>query len=379
MRARRLVFAALFTLFAAAVSPSTAHAAPDTAASAAGVTLPSQVLDALQRDLGLSAAEVQTRLANEAAADDVTSQMQEELGASFAGAWLAGDEGILTVAVTDQAESDEVRAAGAVPTVVSRSEHHLDAVQAALDRSESSAPASVSGWFVDVTTNTVVVETGPDGVSAAQGFVAQTGVDAAAVRVEVTDEQPQLFYDVRGGDAYYTPQFRCSIGFSVRGGFTTAGHCGRTGTTTSGYNRVAQGSFGGSVFPGNDYAWVRVNSNWVPRGVVNNYRGGTVAVRGSTVAAIGASVCRSGSTTGWRCGTIQARNQTVRYPQGTVNGLTRTSACAEGGDSGGSFISGNQAQGMTSGGSGNCTFGGTTFFQPLNPTLSRFGLTLVTS
>ncbi|HEY8544187.1 MAG TPA: trypsin-like serine protease, partial [Acidimicrobiales bacterium] len=61
-----------------------------------------------------------------------------------------------------------------------------------------------------------------------------------------------------------------------------------------------------------------------------------------------------------------------------VYGLTRTSACAEGGDSGGSFISGNQAQGMTSGGSGNCTFGGTTFFQPVNEVLSRYGLTLVT-
>ncbi len=52
--------------------------------------------------------------------------------------------------------------------------------------------------------------------------------------------------------------------------------------------------------------------------------------------------------------------------------------CAEPGDSGGSFISGSQAQGVTSGGSGNCTYGGTTYFQPVNEILRVYGLTLVT-
>lgn len=73
-----------------------------------------------------------------------------------------------------------------------------------------------------------------------------------------------------------------------------------------------------------------MNASWVPRPIVNGYGQGNVTVRGSTEAAVGASVCRSGSTTGWRCGTLQAKNQTVRYAQGTVFGLTRTSACAQG-------------------------------------------------
>jgi streptogrisin C len=90
-------------------------------------------------------------------------------------------------------------------------------------------------------------------------------------------------------------------------------------------------------------------------------------------------VCRSGRTTGWRCGTILGRNETVNYPQGAVSGLTRSNACAEGGDSGGSWISGNQAQGVTSGGSGNCSSGGTTWFQPVNEILGVYGLTLVTT
>ena len=100
---------------------------------------------------------------------------------------------------------------------------------------------------------------------------------------------------------------------------------------------------------------------------------------GNTEAPVGAAICRSGSTTGTRCGVIQAKNQTVNYPEGAVTGLTRTNVCAEGGDSGGPWLSGDQAQGVTSGGSGNCTTGGTTFFQPLNEILAVNNLTLVVS
>jgi len=53
--------------------------------------------------------------------------------------------------------------------------------------------------------------------------------------------------------------------------------------------------------------------------------------------------------------------------------------CAEPGDSGGSWLSANQAQGVTSGGSGNCSTGGTTYYQEINPILATYGLTLITS
>lgn len=62
-----------------------------------------------------------------------------------------------------------------------------------------------------------------------------------------------------------------------------------------------------------------------------------------------------------------------------MTGLTRTDVCAEAGDSGGPWLSGDQAQGVTSGGSGDCTVGGTTFFQPVNEILQNNGLTLVTT
>ncbi|HTF08361.1 MAG TPA: S1 family peptidase, partial [Asanoa sp.] len=205
------------------------------------------------------------------------------------------------------------------------------------------------------------------------------GLEAADVAVGHSAEQAAPLYNIRGGDAYYMGGGRCSVGLSVNGGFVTAGHCGTPGTTTQGFNQVAQGTFQGSSFPGNDYAWVSVNSNWTPQPWVNNYSGGNVTVAGSTEAAVGASICRSGSTTGWHCGTVAAKNQTVNYSQGSVSGLTRTNVCAEPGDSGGGWMSGQQGQGVTSGGSGNCTSGGTTYFQPVNEILSAFGLTLRTS
>jgi len=327
---------------------------------------------AMQRDLNLTADEVLVRLAKEDAAARVERKVRVDLGASFGGAWLTAHDQQLVVAITDAGAADRVRALGARPRVVARSARQLGTAKARLDLSK--APAGVAGWYVDVTTNTVVVLAAASAMADAAGFVAGSGADPAAVRIQASAEQPRLLYDLRGGDAYYPGNTRCSIGFSVTGGFVTAGHCGGVGTPTVGVNGVAQGTVAGSSFPGVDYGWVAVNANWTPTPQVNA-SGGT-PVEGSQEAVVGASVCRSGSTTGTRCGVIQAKNATVNYVQGTVRGLTRTTACAEGGDSGGSWLSGLQAQGVTSGGSGNCTNGGITYFQPLLPILAAYGLTL---
>ncbi|MEV0733232.1 S1 family peptidase, partial [Polymorphospora sp. NPDC050346] len=346
-----------------------ALAAPVDAPAADAVSV--EILAAMQRDLGLTAPQAEARLAADAKAARTEQSLRGTLGASYGGTWLAAGNEVV-VGVTDAAAAERVRAAGATPRVVAASEAALTAVKDGLDAHSTGAPKSVTGWYVDVTTNTVVVEALPGAAAEAASFVAASGVKADRVRVDATAQAPQPYYDVRGGDAYYIGTGRCSIGFSVVGGFVTAGHCGRAGQAVSGHNRVAMGTIAGSSFPGNDYGWVRTNSNWTPRGIVNRYNGTNVAVRGSTESAVGASICRSGSTTGWRCGTVQAKNQTVSYPQGQVGGLTRTNACAQGGDSGGSWLSGNQAQGVTSGGSGNCTTGGTTFFQPLREILSVY-------
>ncbi|NJQ05156.1 S1 family peptidase [Streptomyces lonarensis] len=362
--------------FALVPSQASANDTMTERAEAAVADLPAGVLDAMERDLGLSEQEAGLQLVAEHDASLLGETLSADLDA-FAGSWLTeGTE--LVVATTSEAEAAEITEAGATAEVVDHTLAELDSVKDALDQAaESYDTTDAPVWYVDVTTNGVVLLTSD--VTEAEGFVEAAGVNAAAVDIQTSDEQPQAFYDLVGGDAYYMGGGRCSVGFSVTQGstpgFATAGHCGTVGTSTTGYNQAAQGTFEESSFPGDDMAWVSVNSDWNTTPTVNE---GEVTVSGSTEAAVGASVCRSGSTTGWHCGTIQQHNTSVTYPEGTITGVTRTSVCAEPGDSGGSYISGSQAQGVTSGGSGNCTSGGTTYHQPINPLLSAYGLDLVT-
>ncbi|MFI7599274.1 ricin-type beta-trefoil lectin domain protein [Actinoplanes sp. NPDC049681] len=337
------------------------------------------MVQAMRRDLHLTDDQIAARLATEAAAPVVEKRLRGLLGGTFAGAWIPTGADRLTVATTDARRAAQIRAAGAVPVIARRSDRDLAAARAKLDRNAAAARGSaVRGWYVDTPANSVVVMAKPGAAAQARKFAADSG--AGAVTVVDVAEQPRPVYDIRGGDQYViNGNTLCSVGFSVAGGFVSAGHCGGVNSPTLGYNNVAQGTFAGSSFPGNDYSWIRTNGDWTPQPWVNNYSGGNVVVAGSQEAAIGSSVCRSGRTTGWRCGTILGRDETVVYAQGAVSGLARSNACAEPGDSGGSWISGNQAQGVTSGGTGNCTSGGTMWFQPVNEILGAYGLSLTTS
>ncbi|MDQ2584615.1 carbohydrate-binding protein [Saccharothrix yanglingensis] len=328
---------------------------------------------AMARDLHITPDQAIVRIGREAAASRTESALRARLGPAFAGAWLNADATRLVVGATDPSQVPAIEAAGAEARVVTLSAGRLDALKAVLDDNARNAPDTVPGWYVDVPTNTVVVLARD--VAHGRAFARASGLAEGDVRVERSTEDPRPLIDVIGGNAYYIGSgSRCSVGFAVEGGFVTAGHCGRTGAATT----QPSGTFAGSSFPGNDYAWVRTAAGNAGRPLVNRYPG-TVPVAGSTEAPVGASVCRSGSTTGWRCGTIQQKNASVTYPEGTITGLTRTNACAEPGDSGGSWLTGDQAQGVTSGGSGNCTSGGTIYFQPVNEILQVYGLRLVVS
>jgi streptogrisin C len=390
MRLKRIV---LSTVVVASVGALTAvtipalagtdRSGPEPDGTAAGV------LAAMQRDLDLTAEQAGSRLATERWAGQTTAALRGELGEDrYAGAWLTEDASALMVAVTDRAAAEQVRAAGAQPRLVDRAAGYLDGVKAALDAHAGQAADPVAGWYVDPASNAVVVLAPDWAEPAARTFAAISGVADEAVRVVASDEQPRTLADVRGGDPYFIDNAsRCSVGFSVQGGFVTAGHCALAGVTTTGFDGTPQGEFVAASFPGvgqagpDDWGVVAVNADWVPQPLVNGFQaGGVLPVNGAQEAPAGSSVCKFGSTTGVSCGVVQALDATVNYPEGTVTGLTRTDACAEPGDSGGAWLAaGNQAQGVTSGGSGDCTVGGITFFQPLDEILDVNGLTLVTN
>ncbi|SNS27720.1 S1 family peptidase [Actinomadura mexicana] len=97
-------------------------------------------------------------------------------------------------------------------------------------------------------------------------------------------------------------------------------------------------------------------------------------ITGAAGATVGETVTSSGSTTGVHDGQVTALDQTVNYQEGSVSGLIQTTVCAEPGDSGGPLFAGSSAVGLTSGGSGDCSSGGVTFFQPMTEPLSAFGV-----
>ncbi|WP_158887484.1 S1 family peptidase [Amycolatopsis anabasis] len=184
-----------------------------------------------------------------------------------------------------------------------------------------------------------------------------------------------------GGSPLSTPtSYRCVASFAATGNKTgyliTSPRCGRPGETVHS-NRVLVGVVAAAPIPPVNASVVRV-TNTTDWKLVGRIPPGNPRITGSTEAPVGASVCMLGPVSGWHCGTIQAKNQTVNFPEGTLHGLTRTTVCAEPGDAGAPFFSGEQAQGVLVGGSGNCASGGTSYFQPINKILAVYGLTLLT-
>ncbi|HEY7272318.1 MAG TPA: S1 family peptidase [Actinoplanes sp.] len=385
MQRRTIAVIAAAVTAAAAVSVTVPSMA-DTNGSGGAASRPAgdRLVAAMKRDLAVDGDRASARVERAQWAAGVATRLRNSIGNAYAGSWLTGGGMTLTVGVTDRAAAQRVRAAGAVPKIVDRSVAQLDAAKQALDRAASRADRALPGWYVDVAANQVAIQALPGQAARARGLAADAGLPASAVRVVAATARPRPLFDVVGAQPYFISlaggTARCSIGFAVAGGFVTAGHCGASGDQTAGFNQQAQGEVVASVFPGDaDMGVVAVNGDWTPTPFADDFDGNLLPVGGSTEAPVGAPVCRSGSTSGLHCGTILAKNQTVNYQQGTVTGLTRTDVCAEGGDSGGPWLTGDQAQGVTSGGFGDCTSGGETFFQPVNEILQRNNLTLLTT
>lgn len=353
-------------------------------ASAPEPALTPGLVEAMRQDLGLDEQQARTRIRQESTAVRIAPNAEKAAGEAFAGTWFEAERGTLVVALTDQDKAAAVRATGAETTPAAHTAAKLDAVKSGIDQlsKDKAVPAAVSSWRVDARQGGVVVDVQPGPRDAEVGaFISRVLASGPVIVNTVGVRAPEpLAAGTVGGDPYYTGNVRCSIGFSVHGGYVTAGHCGGGGAAVYGWDRSYQGNFAGSSFPGNDYAFVRTGGGWWNVPVVLGW--GQVSdalVRGSWEAPPGTSVCRSGSTTHWRCGVVQGRNETVNYAQGAVYEMVGTSVCAEGGDSGGSFITGDQAQGVTSGGYGNCSSGGRTWFQPVNEILRVYGLRLLTA
>jgi len=397
-RRGRVVAVAVSSAALAAATVVAAPAVAGTGPSAAGTRViaphdDAVALSSLQSSFGLTRAQARQRIDAARHLTAVSKQLTTRLGDRAAGSYIDERTGALVVNVVDPSAAGIVRAAGATPHVVSHSLAQLAAVKSGLDAAAAAHRAGhAMSWYVDVPSNTVHV-TVPAGArdAATRAFVAKAERAGDAVRVTTTTATLGTANIYGGDQVEMSNGYICSLGFNAYDSygnsvFLTAGHCA-AGYPTFSHNGTYLGGTRAYTFPGNDYAFVNIDnpSYWAPQPLVNEYNGYAVYVYGASQAAVGSSVCKSGRTTGWTCGTIQAYNVTVNYPEGTVYGLTQASACVEGGDSGGSWMTGNYAQGLTS---GAATYNGScgqkvgqpnqSFYQPVTAALSAYGLRLRT-
>ncbi|WP_278313748.1 S1 family peptidase [Lolliginicoccus levis] len=302
---RRAGTAALAALALGMAPLTSAHAEPAPAPDAAA--LPSALVEALERDLGITAEEFLERsaIAQDLAAfaQDLRARFPDEFG----GAWL--DNGVPTIAATTSNLAEEAEEAGFAVTEVSRTETALRAELADLQRWIDALPEPLDGMFrgavIDLTRNAVVLglaeselgsaidlpglldragvvltpandvvpgedtideqpltggsdnppEGAPEGQDAEQQVPGQQGVADRDLPPASTTVPPQL--EVLGGDAFIAgnaTSLRCSLGFN---GITedgkavnlTAGHCNPDGPGTTGTpTRFLQGPLAGQVF-----------------------------------------------------------------------------------------------------------------------------------
>ena len=383
-----------------------------TAAAAPSDNVSPAVRAAMQRDLGLTSAQLSQYLKIERLQTQQTKQLASAQGSNYAGSWIerqGNGNYKLVVATTSlrpqKGNGDiEIRTARHTQSDLESSKAQLDNVLA----HGGKVPSGVYGWYVDLQSNSVVVSIGKGHEQAAVNFVAGSAANAQTIRFVTAEQQPSLRGTLKGGLGYLRDPgdgylYACSIGFNVTksgaAAYVSAGHCGTAGEPVyfEGSAGIGPqwnlgpkiGTFTASKFPqpgqtGNDYSYVTVVSGNTSPATVYGWGKGDATVHGGTAVGVGAAICRSGRTSGWKCGTIEAVGQTVSYSTGeTILNLTRTNACSEGGDSGGSFITGpGQAQGVLSGGSGSCKGAhrqSRSFFQPLGPILSAYGLVLTTA
>lgn len=320
-----------------------------------------------------------TASATETAAD-TGSGLVSRLGTTrTAGSWV-DSEGRPVVAVTDKDAAAEVTTAGARAKVV---RYSMKQLKSATESLRSAPKVAGTAWAVDYKTNEVVVQA--DSTVTASDWSRMTKLaDGIGDFVRMERTKGAFTTRVNGAQPIFSTGGRCSAGFNVTNGqnqfILTAGHCGPAGSVwfadNTGSTQV--GRTVSSNFPGNDFSLIQYDSGRATAGdnvvSIGNNKGVRITSTGDPV--VGQKVFRSGSTSGLHDGEVTGLNATVNYPEGAVSGLIETTVCAEPGDSGGPLFSEGLALGVTSGGSGDCQAGGTTFFQPVTKAMTALGVKL---
>lgn len=345
------------------VVPSTASAVTGPGIEGYSADVQAEAVSALVAERGVTQAEAETILRTQASDVQALDSVLAKLGERAVDGYLDAS-GQPVVNVVNEVAAAAVEQAGLTAKIVEHTAEELQVARAALESLSTVADTAIA---TDPTTNQVVVTVAAEAddaevadlVAAAERFGDQVRVDHVAGGFDVA---------IYGGEAITGGGSRCSAGFNVNSGgqdyIVDAGHC--TGA-------VSEWNVGPSVdasFPGDDYGLIRNDTGSAP-GAVSLYDGSVQEIDSASDAYVGQSICKSGSTTGLTCGTVQATDVTVNYAEGSVHELVQTSASVNSGDSGGALFAGSVGLGITSG-----MGGGSSYFQPLTEALNAYGVSL---
>lgn len=317
-------------------------------------------------------------------ASDLATRLAGLLGDAFAGSYYDGDSKQLVVNVVAGDDNNVVVQAKKAGAAVREVDNSMAELEAGARTLKTKATIPGTSWAVDPRTNKILV-TADSTVTGGKWNQLESAVEGLGSGMATIRKSEGTFRTfASGGDAIFSGGARCSLGFNVTAGdgspaFLTAGHCAVAADQWS----DAQGgqpiaTVDQAVFPGaGDFALVRYDDPATVAPSEVDLGEQTLAISRAAEATVGQEVFRMGSTTGLSDGQVLGLNATVNYPEGTVTGLIQTNVCAEPGDSGGSmFTRDGLAVGLTSGGSGDCTVGGETFFQPVTTALEAVGASL---
>lgn len=383
-------------------SPGAVAAPSDVQAPASA--LPSELVDAVQRDLGMSAQEYLDRAAAAQQLRSYADDFRKERPAEFAGAWL-GDDGIPVVAVTTTEAADEVAEDGfrtlRSPVSADSLDRSLDEFGKWIAELPREVSSQVNSAAVDVLGGRVVVDIANSPIGRALDL--PTAIANLQVVLSPPAPAPGPPPAVMGGDDYVTSNQPlataplesveiCSFGFNATDSSgdpvtLTAGHCD-PGNGAAVYlpdredirastpvGRFERSSVGGA--DGLDYAVIALDDAGVAAGLdrptVRGANGTSLSITGTASPVIGAPVCKSGQASSFTCGVVAADRVETQLILGsgesrTIRGFAST-ACTLAGDSGGAIVTGTLALGITSGSnSGNAPSCG-----EANLALARYG------
>ncbi|MEW9515411.1 S1 family peptidase [Streptomyces tubercidicus] len=352
-----------------------------------------QMVKALAKSLAVSEKTAVERLDRQAQQQSALARLNKD-GIKTEGAFF-NSKGTLTVNAPNAKTAVTIDDAGLNARVPEHGQSALHRIKSELDAmATKQTPTGISSWSVDLASDTVTVTVNSDKSAAARAFLKAAKIHGDAVRVVRSQENLSPQAAIAPGSEMTGNGYRCSVGYGAKDSdgrqyLVSAGHCimhmrdleynGKQFATRVN-TRFASGK--NSV----DMGIAKVDSDDSITTEVDTWGRANVAVNGSERAAPGADVCKSGRSTHWTCGKINSYNASALYEGKTVvTGLGSSSVCTEDGDSGGAYISGDQAQGVTSGGplhqqcNGKVNSPGSSWFQPLDDALSHYGLTLNTN